>query len=128
MNTFQAYAIMVITRPESGRLSRLLNNPGVYFELAGEDFVTGFGFGVGQSDWEKKVSLLTKIITCLSGTQSDDIASLDGKKIRVNLGGGVQIVALGWIDAPSIVPENVAPFIDEEGWFYTERFETFCRA
>ncbi len=128
MNTIQAFAIMVISHPESGRLSRLLNNPGVYFELAGEDFVTGFGFGVGRSDWEKKVSLLTKIITCLSGTDSDDIASLEGKKIRVSLGGGVQIKALGWIAAPDAIPEAVVPFIDEEGWFYPARFEQFCIA
>lgn len=111
-----------IRQPQSGRLEVLLNNPGVYFELAGEDFVTGFGLGVGRGDWESKVSHLTRILACVSGSVSDDIASLDGRQIKVKWKTASEIEALGWIAAPGAIPEAVAPFIDAEGWFYPELF------
>ncbi|MBK8225006.1 MAG: hypothetical protein IPK73_28695 [Candidatus Obscuribacter sp.] len=111
-----------IRQPQSGRLEVLLNNPGVYFELVGKDFVTGFGLGVGQRDWQRKVELLAAVIATLCGAKSDDVASLDGLQVKVKWKSGTQIEALGWIDAPEAIPEAVAPFIDAEGWFYPELF------
>ncbi|MBI5173122.1 MAG: hypothetical protein HY986_09545 [Candidatus Melainabacteria bacterium] len=122
MNTNRKSSSIEICRPKGGCLEEFLNNPGVYFELVGKDFVTGFGLGVGQRDCERKVSLLTKVIACLCGEYSEDIAALDGRQIRVKWRSALQIEAIGWIAAPATIPDAVAPFIDAEGWFYPELF------
>ncbi|MBP6744722.1 hypothetical protein KA344_05780 [bacterium] len=82
---------MAISRPQKGRLAELHGNYGIYFELVGGDYNTGFDMGLKEED-----SLIDKAFTeqlcALTGVGS--IAEMDGKVIEVMLKDHATIVAI----------------------------------
>jgi hypothetical protein len=82
---------MAISRPQKGRLAELQGNYGVYFELVGADYITGFEIGLKEED-----SVIDKAFTerlcAMTGVGS--IAETDGKVIEVMMQDHATIVAI----------------------------------
>ena len=116
--------VATISGAQAGRLSILMGNHGVYFEVQGE-YTTAFAFTVGRSNIEERLSLLTNILRCLVGCAGDTaIEAIDGKQVRVQMKGN-EIEALGWTEKPASIPASVAPFITTDGWFWTNKLAEF---